>query len=199
MKKKYFLRGLGAGIVLSAVVCSAAVVQNKMSDDEVRARAKLLGMVEKTAAPMVDTVKKETSDPQSTEKVKETKEPEATVAPSKKTDVTNSPFTGGKNSGASNDTQNTTKQPVFTQKSQVTDKPAVEKKATTPKYISVNIEAGMWSKEICHKLQELGLVDDAEKFDDYLCDEGYASLIHIGKYQIPVGASYEEIAKIITK
>lgn len=196
MKRKYFLRGLGAGIVLSAVVCSAAVVQNKMSDEQIRARARMLGMVEKTTAPKMDLVQNNTEKPEATKSAKETKESKTTETPGKGMDMTDKPFVPGNNSTFS---QKATKQPIATKQPVSTQKPATDKTGTTPKYISVNIEAGMWSKQICQKFQELGLVDDAEKFDDYLCDEGYASLIHIGKYQIPVGATYEQIAKIITK
>ena len=41
--------------------------------------------------------------------------------------------------------------------------------------------------------------DDAEKFRIYMGETGYASFIHNGDFQIPVGASYEEIANILLR
>jgi len=49
MKLKYYFRGLGAGILFTAVVFSFVVLPKyKMSDDEIKAAATELGMVEET-------------------------------------------------------------------------------------------------------------------------------------------------------
>ena len=49
MKFKYFLRGLGLGIIFASIVCLTAYQGNSpkdMSDAEIKRRAKELGMVE---------------------------------------------------------------------------------------------------------------------------------------------------------
>lgn len=49
MERKYYLRGLGLGIVVTAVIMGVALSGNKaMSNDEIIARAKELGLVENT-------------------------------------------------------------------------------------------------------------------------------------------------------
>lgn len=205
MKKKYFLRGLGAGIMLSAVVSAAAINQNSnLSDEEIRTRARQLGMVEvekdtkekqqETTKEKKDT-KKDNKD--KTENAKKTVEP--TFSPNIK--VTATPYTQkfvdtGKSDGSYPvEESQKTKQPEETKKPSATKKP----QSSERKYISVTIEAGMWSDEISRKFKELGLVDNAEKFDDFLCDNGYASMIKVGVYQVPTRATYTEIANIITK
>ena len=47
MKFKYYLRGLGIGILISTIILSVsfAMKKNDLSDDEIIARAKELGMV----------------------------------------------------------------------------------------------------------------------------------------------------------
>ena len=47
MKFKYYLRGLGIGILISTIILSIsfAMKKNDLSDDEIIARAKELGMV----------------------------------------------------------------------------------------------------------------------------------------------------------
>ena len=60
------------------------------------------------------------------------------------------------------------------------------------------IHAGEWSYRVSQKLENLGLVSDAKKFDQYLEDNGYSSKIKIGHYTISKDADFEEIAKEIT-
>ena len=49
MERKYYLRGLGLGIVMTAIIMGVALSGNKtMTDEEIIARAKELGMVENT-------------------------------------------------------------------------------------------------------------------------------------------------------
>ena len=71
MKFKYYLRGLGIGILISTIILSVSFAMNKndLSDDEIIARAKELGMVMEDTGK--DTIPKatETEDeiPKSTE------------------------------------------------------------------------------------------------------------------------------------
>lgn len=71
MKFKYYLRGLGIGILISTIILSVsfAMKKNDLSDDEIIARAKELGMVMEDTGK--DTIPKatETEDeiPKSTE------------------------------------------------------------------------------------------------------------------------------------
>ena len=62
----------------------------------------------------------------------------------------------------------------------------------------MQIKPGMWSDEIAKTFYDMQLVKDAEGFDSFLCDNGYASMIRVGSYKVPKGSTYEEIAKIIT-
>lgn len=49
MERKYYLRGLGLGIAMTAIIMGVALSGNKtMTDEEIIARAKELGMVENT-------------------------------------------------------------------------------------------------------------------------------------------------------
>lgn len=204
MKKKYFLRGLGAGMILSAIVMAKASSKEELTDAEIKEKALQLGMVEQkdnlkdvlsyTIKPEATTMSAIIED----EETEETIEPEPTKAQilskeEEKAKKTLEPV-------ATKDVvqRETTKpKPIRTSEIKETRKPV--SKPVTKEKIPVTIETGMWSDEIAKKFKEKGLVDDAKKFDDYLCDNGYASLIRDGEYKIPKGATYEEIAKIITK
>lgn len=61
MERKYYLRGLGIGIAVTAIIMGIAVSgKQTMTDEEVIARAKELGMVENTL--LSDTLKEETAE-----------------------------------------------------------------------------------------------------------------------------------------
>lgn len=191
MKKKYFLRGLGAGIMMSAIILSITSPGKELSNEEIKKRAMKLGMIEKESA--LDQVLKPTEEAivVITDTPKATKEPAATES------VTEEPVV----------TESVTKEPKVT-KIPVTETPEITREpkiTTTPdttekkRYITVQISAGMWSEEIAKKFEELKLVKNAEDFDDFLCDNGYASKIKVGQYKMPYGATYKEIAEIITK
>ena len=80
MKLKYFLRGLGTGIIFCAIVLFAAYMTNKKqpSDDEIIERAKELGMVmddSKSVKDMLnDTTEDSTDDNSSASSKEETTE-----------------------------------------------------------------------------------------------------------------------------
>lgn len=206
MKRKYFLRGLGAGIILSAVVMGVTSSKADLTDAEIRKRAMELGMVEKPDA--LEAVLKETKIPSTTGSAidennnnnSETEKPEITDFPTITSKITYKP-SHIQNNIIPKATQNTivTEPPKVTQRPSVTSKAVSQTSIPRREIISVTITAGMWSDQIAEKFKELGLVDSAKKFDKFLCDNDYASLIRVGSYRIPKGSSYEEIAKIITK
>ncbi len=58
MERKYYLRGLGLGIAMTAIIMGVALPGNKtrtMTDEEIIARAKELGMVENTVLADIDS------------------------------------------------------------------------------------------------------------------------------------------------
>ena len=208
MKLKYFLRGLGSGVVVTALILSIAHGGDKetMSDQEIIKRAEQLGMVlqerdllaEATKSPTITneatpTVTGEATDKNftddilamATEVAKPSKEAEPTeeATPTKEAAPTKAEAT-----------VTPTKEPTATpepHKDATVTPSAGEKKVIT-------IVSGMWSDQVARELQAMGVVESATDFDQYLIKNGYANRIVVGTFQIPEQASYEEIAKIIT-
>lgn len=170
MKLKYYLRGLGIGILVTTVILSLAGVGRKnMTDEEVVKRAKELGMVESTLlSDLPDQTK--TDEVRPTEpgisQQPETSEPEETPVAPEETPV--SPEDGNP------------------------DTPAGET-------VTLVIGRGESSTTVSKNLKKAGIVEDAAAFDRFLCNNGYDKKIITGTYEIPYGASEEEIAKIITR
>ena len=98
MKLKYYLRGLGVGIVVTAVILTIANhLGNKMSDEDIIKRAAKLGMVMKEDESLFPPTEPETKTPEPTTPQPTTPEPTTPVPtePETTTPVPAEPQTSG--------------------------------------------------------------------------------------------------------
>lgn len=214
MKLKYYLRGLGIGILITTVILSLAGIGRKnMTDEEVVKRAKELGMVEstllsdlpdQTKAEEVRPTEPETSEPETSEpetslqpetsEQENSAEPEAGPGPETSEPETLEPEV----SPEPEETASTPETPAAPGETPVSpedgnpDTPAGET-------VTLVIGRGESSTTVSKNLKKAGIVEDAAAFDRFLCNNGYDKKIITGTYEIPYGASEEEIAKIITR
>ena len=209
MKLKYYLRGLGIGILVTTVILSLAGVGRKnMTDEEVVKRAKELGMVEstllsdlpdQTKTDEVRPTEPETSlQPETSEPEESTSTPETPAAPEETTTTPETP-------AAPEETTTTPETPAAPEETPV----APEETPVSPEdgnpdtpageTVTLVIGRGESSTTVSKNLKKAGIVEDAAAFDRFLCNNGYDKKIITGTYEIPYGASEEEIAKIITR
>ncbi len=218
MKLKYYLRGLGIGILVTTVILSLAGIGRKnMTDEEVIKRAKELGMVESTLlsdladqaeADEVKPTEPETSEPETGQQPEETLPPETTpeTAPGEEND-TEQKTPAGQENGTEQETasaqENGTEPEKATEPETTPDTPVSPEDGSsdTPagETFTLVIGRGESSTTVSKNLQKAGIVEDAAAFDKFLCNNGYDKKIITGTYEIPYGASEEEIAKIITR
>ena len=168
MKLKYYLRGLGIGIIVTTLILMIAFSQykNDISDAEIIKRAEALGMVMKDDSLFGKN--QNTEAQASTETPTETEMQTETEAPTEtETEVTET-------------TGNTENAGV----------------ALGETYHLV-IAPGAVPRLICAELEENGVITDAAALRQYLSDVGYAKSIVTGEYDIPYGASNEEIYQIL--
>ena len=178
MKLKYYLRGLGIGILVTALIMGFTTRDSRpLTDAEIKAAAAELGMVESDSLRLADLPQEPTPTPEITPEP--TKEPETTPEPEATTESSGEPA----------------KEPETTPEPEVTPEVTPESGAD----ISITVSAGSGSRTVCNRLEEAGVIDDAAEFDKYLCDQGYSKRICVGTFEIPADASWEEIAKIITR
>ena len=185
MKLRYYLRGLGIGMAVTALILGIGFSGRQgqeaqtLTDEQIRERASELGMVdssELTLAAFASTAAQTpeaTAEPEVTEEPKAATEPETTIEPE------------------------TTAEPEKTTEPEATEAPelitAPEQSQTT-----ITIKKGSDSGSVSRQLYEAGLVENAKAFDNYLCNNGYSRSISPGIYEIAPGTSEEEIAQIIT-
>ncbi len=183
MNLKYYLRGLGIGIVVTALLMSlSARNQDNLTDEEIKARAVELGMVEQKVLSDIST-----PEPEVSEVAKPTKEPTVTVEP--EAEPTKEPIT----EPTANPTETPTAEPPVT----VTEAP--EEPLDQSAVITLTIVSGETSWSISEALYEAGVVESASDFDTYLCQNGYDKTIRTGTFEISKNATYEEIAKKIAR
>jgi len=209
MKLKYYLRGLGIGIAVTALVLSTSGKQTieEMTDEQIRARAIELGMVEEgllsdvledsaeaqSQTDVEDSTEETTSEEMTTEEV--TTEENVTEETTTEEEVTEETTTEA--------TEEMTVEAASTEASggENTKSENEDNKIANPsenQQIEIVVNSGESSVSISKKLAIAGLVENAAKYDAYLCQNGYDKKICTGTHIIEKGASEEEIAKIIT-
>ena len=195
MKLKYYLRGLGIGILVTAVIMGVTQGSRKetLSDREIRERAAALGMVE-PGNSLADLEAAETPAateiPEAIETPVATEIPEAIETPA----ATETPAASETPEAA--ETPAATEAPAATPEvtARPTQKPAEEEEGSS---YTFEIQAGDSSYQVAYRLQQAGLVADARDFDNYLCSKGYDRKLKTGSYEIPETATEEEISEIL--
>ena len=175
MKLKYYLRGLGIGIVVTALLMGFATRERlPLTDAEIKARARALGMVESDSVQLSDI--RQPGSTQSDRDTPENQEPEESREPEE------------------------SKEPEESREPEESKEPE-ESQSTNPSeeesYVTIVVNKGYSSDTVSRILAEAGLVEDAGAFDRSLVNAGYATRIRIGTYRILMGTSRERIAQII--
>ncbi len=227
MEKKYYFRGLGLGIIVTAVIMGIALSgggkKEKMTDDEVIARAKELGMIEDSTlleaaeeegaedgqsddpeTPPVqkeNTVKKDISVAAEKEEAEKKAEAEAAQKPEPVPDE-EVPTEGAPESLEEKENKAASAEKASSDTNEMTkpdeDGEKQEKKPETGAVKSVTIASGDGSYTVAKKLADAGAVSSAEAYDDFLCANGYDKKLRPGTFKIPTGANDEQIARIVT-
>ena len=219
MKLKYYLRGLGIGMAVTALILGISFSGRQgqeaqtLTDEQIRERASELGMVdssELTLAALQNSAQPQTTmEPEVTEEPETTAEPETTTAPeaTAEPEATTEPETTAEPKMTTE--PEATAEPKMTTEPEATEEPKMttEPEATAEPELTtapeqsqttITIKKGSDSGSVSRMLYEAGLVENAKAFDNYLCNNGYSRSINPGIYEIAPGTSEEEIAKIIT-
>ena len=205
MELKYYLRGLGIGIAVTAIIMGIALSGDKpMTDEQIIARAKELGMVENTV--LSDTENKETDDDGAgNEDTADETAPDDGVGNEDAADET-APDDGVENEDAADEdtpddgveqAQDTGANGSVPESDATADDTADSQTASAT-LKAITIASGDGSYTVAKKLQDAGAISSAETFDNFLCEHGYDKKLRTGTFSIPADASDEQIARIVT-
>ena len=216
MKLRPYLRGLGIGIIVTAIILHFSLKTANgasMTDSEIKARAAELGMIENTV--LSNTVSQGSVSLNLSDDAEETTT--ETVSDvidlalqgedqdvTEDTEVADSDDETAEDTDVS-DTEDTTSEdtPEDTSVTEVQDQDDTGSETVTPvdtpvNYVTITVVAGDSSYSVAKKVYDAGLITSAALFDEYLCAGGYDRSISIGQHRVPVDATDEEIAKILT-
>ena len=215
MKLRYQMRGLGIGIIVTALLMGVVKGEKlPLSDAEIKAKALELGMVESDSMKLSDIPGGQSSDDSGTapnpggesdgrEGAGSGSEPDANSgeegsgAPEGEGDSDTGGDSGDEEEGSAphdsqEDAEGNGQDAGGTRGSARLGGTGAEGERVT-----VVIEEGVTSYSVCELLEELGLIEDADSLDYYICSNSYSRSIQEGVYEIPRGTSDEEIVRII--
>ena len=201
MKLKYYLRGVGIGIIFATLVMTVSSLVHKynMSDEYIIKEARKLGMIMREEAEgnnglfgdgnIQDTENTEvTEESQTSEVIEDSQTEEETQVVESEAQTPESESESESESQSASESESESESEV---ESESEAGPTVE-------YVTIVVERGDYARQVAEKVAAAGLIDDAEDFRKYMGKHGYGQKLHAGSYKIPVGADYEEICKILT-
>lgn len=208
MKLRYYLRGLGIGIVITALLMGLTKggAKETLSDDEIIARAEALGMVQSSVLSSDLNHEEQGEDGVTVSYNTALDESDIAALPDSAGADQTGDAAGVVDTEATDKTadvaDNSTKAADTTDKvkndTTVTDD-ADNSGTTGATTITVTINSGDGSDTVARRLTELGVIADAGDFDRYLCQNGYDKKLATGNHEINAGAGYQEIAEILIK
>ena len=202
MKLKSYLRGIGAGMIVAALIMGVAAPKGNAKAPDVEPKQTLLEAAQDVSAeePNVSSASDESDvsvsegdgvrvvsipTPSSTEPDKDT-EPVDTSTEEGKTEFVDDPEPEA--------------EPEPEGPPAIDPMPEDETGyVSNGETVLIKVIKGDSSVSVSRRIFEAGLVESAVEFDRYLCDNHYDKSISVGEYEIAVGADFETIAKTITR
>ncbi len=206
MKLKYYLRGLGIGIAVTALVLAlAGGGKESLTDEEIIARAKELGMVESVTLSQLadDKTSEEVSEEISEDAENMISEENENVSEEASEDEGVSEENSSENAEEILDTESSEETDLEENSSENTSEETSEVNSElqtseiVDEYVIVEVGSGDGSDTVSRKLETLGMVEDAQMYDDFLCANGYDKILQTGVHEIPRTADWDMIAEIL--
>ena len=197
MKLKYYLRGMGIGIMITTLILIIAFSIHKndtVQQEEPKQEAASKTVAEaqnSTQIPMDTETETEPATEQNNTEQADIQKPTEKQKENETSVVSAS--TEEKESEEKASEQKTSETKSSEEKTSEKNTPA----AATEK-VRFEVGGGEYSDVICKRLLQAGLIDDADAFNKFLIQKDYDNLILPGVYDIPKGATYEEIAALLT-
>ena len=225
MKLKYYLRGLGIGIVVTAIIMSITNKPQELTDAQIKMRAMELGMVEESV--LADLQAKEDADVETVEDIlnqhaqekEENQEEVSNVeAEMEETAEEDNTTTEAVDENVTEDAttleteEAIEEQPVVDNEvEEIVEEPVVEvteseennvpedsiSEEVVESYTIIKVEKGNGSEIVSKRLYEAGLVESAIEYNQFLVKNGYDRRLSVGNHEIPAGATEEEMARIL--
>lgn len=220
MRLKYFLRGVGIGILVTTIILTVThSSERRMSDSEVIDRAIELGMSfsashsgqqssTEEASSEESSAGQENSGDDVTDDLQHESEAETEMG-SQSPSETASELAGdgealpgkeseavtGMTTQATTETAETTTELTTENENDGSAAGVMNNEVTC----TISITKGMSSRTVCDMLKQNGIIEDAADFDRYLIKTGYDDKIRVGEVEVNSGMTYEELTALLYK
>lgn len=198
MKLKYYIRTLGLGIFVTALLMGFATTPKSKEDVNLDGSSEVLS--NQVLSEVASTTEDSRETQENTEEVNENKDQPESELKNETGNESESESEESKDEMMSEAVNQPESESASESENQQESESESQSTSTevTESFASLEIRRGDSSDKVSRKLQELGLIEDAKSFDRYLCDKGYDKRISVGSYSIPRNSSEEEIALIIS-
>lgn len=206
MKLKYYLRGLGIGIAVTALLMGysnknrAAEPKAEVATEETAGDLLADRNGEATTEEVIEqsTVENVTVETDSAETSEEETSQEETASELESSTQEAETITETE-SVTETETESVQAEETTDKKEQTQSGTEADAGNALPQTtIEINIVRGDDSGTVARKLQNAGMVESATEYDAYLMQHGYDKKIRVGKVEIPVDSTWQEIAEYIS-
>ena len=205
------MRGLGIGIIVTAIIMSFTRQPQELTEAQIKAKARELGMVEENVLADLkkddviiqeETEKKDIENAETSEEITETEvmfegvTEENTIDEEVVSENTVNEETMSETTDVENNSDENTGE-IIPEEENNQENVIEEAEELSEKYVVISINGGNGSEIVSKRLYEAGLVSSEEEYNKFLVKNGYDRKLRVGNHEIPVGATEEEIAKIL--
>ncbi len=208
LKKKYYLRGLGFGILITAIIFTIKnniTKKNVMSDAEICARAEQLGYVLKDEAELIPTTTGSID-------LDELKSKLLTAAPTKEvtpdTDVSSTPVPSPTDEPLPTDTPvpiptdtpvpTPTSTPIPTATMTPVPTTGPDENLVKVYTATIVVRSGMTCTDVCYMCEREHIVMNAEALINYVMAHKLTNDFLVGEFKLSSEMSFEEIVEKLT-
>ncbi|MCL2255038.1 MAG: hypothetical protein FWC09_11410 [Lachnospiraceae bacterium] len=204
-----YMRGLGIGMLVTALIMgiSNSGTAAALTDDEIRERAKKIGMIENAVLAPIERNNNDAAEPIETPQPSPSASLSATPAPTplpKEVVVaTGDDVEDGQeiddNEADDIEANNLEANNIEDTHEVIVSEPDIINDSNpTGEEVAIQINSGDDSFRVSTRLENAGLVSTASDFNKYLIDGGHSRKLRTGSHSIPIDADYQTIARILT-
>lgn len=201
MKLKYYLRGLGIGIIVTALLMgfsdSKAANQRTTAPDE-EAKTEIMEEVSQTKTTEMIELSEETTKETNEETVYSTETETVEVQTSEQETEAQKDAETGESQIETEETDEADEQSSESESDEETseeeDSALMIQEGAKESFL-LHVVKGDDSGTVSRKLQNAGMIENAAEFDAFLMQHGYDKKISVGTIEIPMNSSWLEIAQ----
>lgn len=191
MRLKYYLRGLGLGIIFTCLMFMLFSNRKADNTDQMDVNQQLETTTETLSSQTSGDDKNDTANDEAVSGGADVQN-DANVSDNLEAqngqDTQNNPQAQD-NAEAQNSADNQTDDSDITGETGTDD--------VQDEYVTLVIEKGDIARDVAESLYKDGIIDDVESFRKYLGETGVSRTLHAGEYNIKVGSTYEEIVELL--